>query len=164
MDSPPHVYLRAGAIGGRLALHWRERGKAASMGKAKAARPLDIILLAASVLLVVGVLTFAGPCVHDDGTFGPCLDSATGLVGAGVFLAGVSLFLLLSTAPTARIVLALLALALALFAMFAPGNVLPLCLMDTMQCRAVMQPFALVTGAFIAVVSIAVAVLAFRSR
>lgn len=134
------------------------------MAKTARTRPLDIALLAVSALLVVGILTFAGPCVHDGESFGECFNAAAGVAGAGIFLAGVAMFLLLSTAPTARIVLGLVALALAAFVAIAPGNALPLCADGTMQCHLVMQPFALACGAVAAIISLATIAFAFRSH
>jgi len=84
--------------------------------------------------------------------------------GAALFLAGVAIFGLFDVTPTVRIILGVLGLALGLFVAFAPGNLLPLCMMETMQCRAVMQPFALLLGIVLAVLSAAQGILGFRIR
>lgn len=134
------------------------------MRYASAFKALGVAMMAVSVLLGVGVLTFAGPCIHDDGTVGACVSSAQGIMGAAVMLVGIALVELLVPHPLVRGICAALALALGLFALFAPGNALPLCMMQTMPCRAVMQPFAMVCGAAIVLMSAVVIMLAFRSR
>ncbi|MDO4890973.1 MAG: DUF4418 family protein [Coriobacteriaceae bacterium] len=127
-------------------------------------RVLNVALLAGSALLIVGLFSFAGPCSHDDGSLSTCFNSATGIGGAALFLAGVAIFGLFDVTPTVRIILGVLGLALGLFVAFAPGNLLPLCMMETMQCRAVMQPFALLLGIVLAVLSAAQGILGFRIR
>lgn len=125
---------------------------------------LNYAILAVGAILIVGLFTFAGPCAHDDGSLSECFNSATGIGGAALFLVGVAMFGLFDVTPTVRIILGVLGVALGLFAAFAPGNLLPLCMMETMQCRAVMQPFAMVMGVVAAILSAAQAVLGFRVR
>ena len=60
--------------------------------------------------------------------------------------------------------LSLVAAACGVFVALAPGNVLPLCMMATMRCRLVMQPFAEFCGIAIAAVSLIAGVRAFRMR
>ena len=127
-------------------------------------RIINYALLAIGVLVIVGLFTFAGACSHDDGSAPACFNSATGIGGAALFLVGVAIFGVFDVTPTVRIVLGLLGVFLGLFIAFAPGTILPLCMMETMQCRAVMQPFALLMGILSAALSAAQCVLGFRIR
>lgn len=130
----------------------------------KAYKILSIAVLVLAVFVAVGLFTFAGPCVHEDGSFGGCLQSAMGIMGACLFLACIALVQLAVGNGTVRGILAIIAACLGLFMAFAPGNLLTLCMMDTMQCRLAMQPLAMFCGVLIALLSAGMAVLAFRSR
>ena len=125
---------------------------------------LKAVAAVLAAVLVVGVLTFAGPCVHDDGTAAMCQASQIGIVVAGVVAlvsAGVASFV-----KNGKLAGALLAVAACtgLFAAFAPGNALPLCMMATMRCHVAMQPFAQFLGVAVAAVSLIAAVRAFRMK
>lgn len=117
-------------------------------------------VLVLGILAIVGLFTFAGSCSHDDGTLAACFNSATGIGGAALFMVAVAMFGLFEVTPNVRIIIGLLIVLLGLFIAFAPGNILPLCMMETMQCRAIMQPFAMVVGILSAVLGAAQAVIA----
>ena len=125
-------------------------------------KPLTIALLAVSALLIVGLMTFAGPCVHDDGTASECFNSALGIGATGLFLVGLALFGLMLPQGRALGVVALIAIALAIFIIAAPGNLFPLCMMDTMHCRAVMMPFATLCAVAVMGISAVLAFFSFR--
>ena len=52
---------------------------------------------------------------------------------------------------------------LGVIAVFAPGTFLPLCMMATMRCNAIMHPVAMVFGALICIIAIADTVLVMRA-
>lgn len=114
--------------------------------------------------LAIGVLTFAGPCVHADGSQAACAQAGHAVLAASVVSFVLALAALMLRNRTITSVLALLGAAGAVFAAMAPANVFPLCMMQTMHCWAVMRPFALVVGLLAAVLLIAGAAKARRSR
>ena len=110
------------------------------------------------LLLLVGVLTFAGPCTHEDGTLAACSTAgqATSIAAAlGLALSVVALAVRNRKVSGA---LALAAAIAAIFAAIAPGTVFPLCMMRSMHCWAVMQPYSLVMGVAAAILCLVGAV------
>ena len=127
-------------------------------------RVLIIIAAVVAGVLGVGALTFAGACVHDDGSVSTCHAAQMAVVAAAVVaLVCAVAALLVRNRKTAGALLVVAALA-GVFAAVSPGNVFALCMMATMRCRAVMLPFAQFMGAVLAVVAIVAAVRAFRSK
>ena len=43
-------------------------------------------MLALSLVVVIGSRTFLGPCIHEDGSFGPCHWAGQSLLGLGCVL------------------------------------------------------------------------------
>ena len=127
-------------------------------------RPLLVIACLLGVLLVVGVLTFAGPCVHEDGSTSACHDASVAILVAGVASALAALVALISSNHAVTGALSVIAAFAAAFAAFAPGNLFGLCMMQTMRCWTIMKPFALVCGGAIALLALIQAVIAFRNR
>lgn len=122
------------------------------------------LALVLAALLAVGVLTFAGPCIHEDGTTGMCFGASRFAVAAAFAAVAAALVRLVLTSP--RIwVMADSVLALSgVCAAFVPGTVLPLCMMATMRCNAVMKPFALLMGIGIAILGVADLMLSRRGK
>lgn len=132
------------------------------MSKDSASKALGVVIAVLAAVLVVGALTFAGPCVHDDGSASACQASQFGIVGAGAvaLIAAIASLLVKNRAATSALLF--VAAAAGLFAAFAPGNLLALCMMSSMRCRAVMQPFAQFAGVALAAVSIIAGIRAAR--
>ena len=97
-----------------------------------------VILLAAALVTAVGSQTFLSPCVHDDGSFGPCHWAGQTLLGLGCVL-GVMAVLCLCV-KRARQGVYLSALPVCLMGIMTPGTLIDICHMSTMHCRMVMQP------------------------
>lgn len=112
--------------------------------------PEVILLFVLSLVLAIGSQTFLHPCVHEDGSPAPCGGVGTGLLltGIGCALLG---FLLLIRVPKMRTVLYALACCAGVITILIPGTFLPVCGMDSMRCRMVTRPAALVLGILIAV-------------
>ena len=125
-------------------------------------KAVQIALLALSVLLVVGVMTFAGPCVHDDGTVAACHEAAQAVLVAGAVASALSLAALFVSNGRASGVIALATACCGAFAAAAPGTLFGMCMMQTMRCWAVMRPFALACGALVCIGGLVVAVRSFR--
>lgn len=96
------------------------------------------VALALSLAAAIGSFTFLAPCVHDDGTVGACWWAGRALLGLGCLLAVLSVFTLLSA--RARFGTYLSAIAVCAAGILTPGTLISLCRMDSMRCRAVMQP------------------------
>lgn len=114
---------------------------------------VGIILTVLNALLIVGVLTFAGPChVHDDGSVGTCLWAARAVLGVGIVCAVLSLVRVFERDEGERRGLSLGAALLGALAACVPIALIELCADQSMRCHTVMQPFVTVVGALIAVV------------
>ena len=98
------------------------------------------IALLLSAVIAVGSVSFLGPCVHEDGSFGPCHWAGQAMLGIGLLLAVLSLTALLVKDGRLRAGLLFAAAAAAVLGIFVPGTLISLCGMATMRCRAVMRP------------------------
>ena len=126
--------------------------------------PLLAVTAALALLLAAGVLTFAGPCVHEDGSTAACSAASQAILAAAIasFIAAVVSLLLGSR--RAQGALSLVAALAGAFAVAIPGGLFGLCMMQTMRCWTAMRPFAMVVGALICLCGIVAAVRAFRSK
>ena len=97
-----------------------------------------LILLALSLAIAAGSQTFFSPCVHEDGSFGPCHWAGQTLLGLGCVLGALAVLALLIRG--ARFGVYISALPLCVLGILTPGNLIDLCHMSTMRCRMVMQP------------------------
>ena len=124
--------------------------------------PAALVALVFAGLLAVGVLTFAGPCVHDDGSVATCHAASIAVIGAGAagFVAALA-GLLISGSKGSVELYAVSAIAGA-FAAAGPGVLFPLCMMQTMHCWTVMRPFALICGIALCITAVVAAIMASR--
>lgn len=127
-------------------------------------RATGIIVFVLGMLVMIGELTFAGPCVHDDGSVSRCANAGTALLCAGVLLAVLALLAVVLKGRNARIVLFVLCVVTSVAVMLIPGTIFPICGMATMHCQLVMRPFALVVGLVAAVTSVVGLVGAIRAK
>ena len=97
-----------------------------------------IILLILSVVIILGSQTFLSPCVHEDGSFGPCHWARQTLLGSGCVLGIMAAFAL--CVEHAHLGIYLGALPVCALGILTPGTLIDLCRMSTMRCRMVMQP------------------------
>ena len=95
------------------------------------------ILLALSLIIVIGSQTFLSPCVHEDGSFGACHWAGQALLGLGCALGMISVIALINRA---RFGAYLSALPVCILGILTPGSLIDLCHMSTMRCRMVLQP------------------------
>ena len=96
------------------------------------------VMLALSLAVIVGSLTFLSPCVHEDGSFGPCHWAGRALMGLGC--ASGALALLALAFRKARFGVYLSAMPVCALGVLTPGALIGLCRMSTMRCRMLMQP------------------------
>lgn len=110
-------------------------------------RPFHVAAFVFTVLLIVGIVTFAGPCVHEDGSAAVCQGAAHAVVVAGVVACISTLVSLIVRSLKVSGVCVLVAACCGAFAVIAPGVLFGMCMMQTMRCWTVMRPFTLVCGA-----------------
>ena len=114
-----------------------------------------LIILALAVLMAIGSATFLGPCVHEDGSFGACHWAGKALLGIGLLMAVQALLALALRSHAARLGLFMAMVPTAALGVFIPGTLIDLCRMDTMRCRAVMQPSMALICAAVAIAALA---------
>ena len=97
-----------------------------------------MILLVLSLMITIGSQSFLSPCVHEDGSFGPCHWAGQTLMGLGCVV-GILAILSLCV-QKARLGTYMSALPVCGLGILIPGTLIDLCHMSTMRCRMVMQP------------------------
>ena len=122
-----------------------------------------ILLLVLAAIIAAGSVTVLGPCVHEDGSKGPCADAGRALLIDGCVTAILAILITMVNRRGLRMALFAAALCAAVIGILLPGVLMPLCKMDTMHCRAVMQPSMIIlSGA--AAVSALTGIITERSR
>ena len=120
----------------------------------KASPPVGIALRALSLLLVVGVQTFAGSCAtHSDGNVGSCVWAARAVLGIGIVLVALSVVRIFERDEGERRGLCVGIASLGVLTALMPGVFIDLCADETMRCVAVFRPFCICVGAVIALVA-----------
>ena len=119
-------------------------------------------VLLLSVVIAVGSVSFLGPCVQVDGSFGSCHWAGQAMLGIGLLLAVLNLAALLVKDGRLRAGLLFAAAAAAVLGLFVPGTLIRLCGMATMRCRAVMRPAMMLLCALTAVSCLAGGIAAYR--
>ena len=112
------------------------------------------ILLALAAVIAIGSVTVLGPCVHEDGSEAACTRAGRAVFCDGCVLALLAVLILSIRKPSARIVLFFISLCVAAVGIAFPGTVFPICRVDTMHCRAVMQPAMIILFASELIVSV----------
>ena len=102
------------------------------------------------LVLAVGAQTFARPCVHADGSAALCAPVKTWLTAEGGLTAVLAWLSMIRPGAVTQG----LAAAGGLLAALTPGVLVPVCRADTMACRRVTGPTALVIGVLIGIVSL----------
>ena len=97
-----------------------------------------IIMLILSLIIIIGSQSFLSPCVHEDGSFGPCHWAGQMLLGLGCAAAVLASFAM--CVKRARPGVYLSSLPVCVLGILTPGILIDLCRMSTMRCRMVMQP------------------------
>lgn len=129
-------------------------------------RRIDPFLVTTAVLaalLVVGVLTFAGPCMHEDGSRAACFTASRAILAAAIVSLVMAVAALFLKNRRVQSVFACVSALAGAVAAASPGGLFGLCMVQTMHCWTAMRPFAMVAGALVCVCGVAAAVRAFRS-
>ena len=115
---------------------------------------LALIPCALSLLLAIGTMTIFHACeMKDDGTWMHC---HTAQVYVAACAAGLSVLLLPSVflkSRAVRILAGVIGFAGGIVVLFIPGNIVSMCMMNTMRCYTVMQPFVRIMAVLITVSS-----------
>ena len=93
-----------------------------------------------SLIIAVGSVSFFGPCVHEDGSFGACHWAGQALFGIGMLLAALNFIALVVKSEDVRRGLLIAIILTTLLGFFIPGGLISLCRMASMRCRSVMMP------------------------
>ena len=99
-------------------------------------------------------MSFLGPCVHEDGSFGNCRWAGQALFGVGLLLAAESLFALLNPDSRTRQGAFVPMLFTACLGCLVPGTLIELCHMAAMRCRALMKPAMIILFSLAALISL----------
>ena len=105
-----------------------------------------------SALLVLGVLTVFSACgMKDDGTWMKCHGAHTTVAKLGGAM--IALFLLAAVLRdrALKICLYVLGIVGSVVVFLIPETIMPMCMMRTMRCYTVMQPFVRIMAVMIAV-------------
>ena len=115
---------------------------------ASKAQPLvGIILTALAVVLLAGLLTFAGPCAVQAGEeTRSCLWASRALVGVDAVLLIIALVRIFEQDEGERRGLSFASALLGVLIAMMPGTLIALCSDPSTHCNAVMRPFALALG------------------
>ncbi len=113
----------------------------------------DIVLLVINVLFLLGMLFWFGPCDHvkEDGSFMNCHWAGVVLAGTAAVMTVISLAHLLIPDTGMKAGLSAALVPCSVFAFLVPGNLISLCMMNTMRCRSVMTPAAMVCSALVVI-------------
>ncbi len=113
---------------------------------------LNIVL---SAVIAAGSVSFLGPCIHEDGSYGACHWAGRAMFGIGLLLAAESVFTMFCGDSRIRQGAFVPLLFTSCLGCLIPGSLIDLCHMATMRCRALMQPAMLILCAISALVSLA---------
>ena len=127
----------------------------------KSERFFGIAEAAVSVLLTVGSLTFFSACGLHERKYMACHWAQNAVALIGIVLTIQSLARIFLKDRGRRTGLALSIFTLAVSAVFVPGTVINLCMMETMRCHTVFRPAVFVIGIVLALISGADAVISF---
>ena len=119
-------------------------------------------VFALALVISVGSVSFLGPCVHEDGTFGPCHWAGRTLLGLGCVLGALAALAL--CVRDARFGVFLGAVPVSVLGILTPGTLISLCKMSSMHCRAVMQPAMTILFAAAGLAALCGAVICFREK
>ena len=105
-----------------------------------------------SFFLTVGVLTVFHACeMKDDGTWMHCHAAQTDVAICGTVLCVLFLISTFVKNRVLRILIGVVGTVGSILVMFIPGGFVSMCMMNTMRCYTVMQPFVRIMGVSIAV-------------
>ena len=126
---------------------------------------LNIVPIVIALLLAVGVSTvFKGCGPKEDGSWMHCHTAQLHVFRLSLVVALLGLVDFLLKNRVAKLVLGGAAIVLSVVTVLIPGILVPLCMMETMHCQAVMKPFVSVVGVLLVVFGVVKEVVLIRSK
>ena len=108
----------------------------------------DIILVVFGAVFFIGILTFFGPCgPKDDGSWMTCHWAGQAATGLSAVLLFMSVVHIIVKNPGIKTGLSIAVIPTAILAILIPGNIISMCMMNTMRCHAVMKPGVVICSA-----------------
>ena len=121
--------------------------------QSKPAPIVGVMLLALSLLLAVGLRTFAAPCeAHGTGAVTMCHWACRVILGMDVVLGVIALVRVFEMDEGERRGLSFSAALVGALIAATPGWLIPLCEDATLRCQGTMRPFCLFVGMAVALV------------
>ena len=105
----------------------------------------DLVLVVLNLFFLLGIVFVFHPCgPMEDGSWMHCHWAGVAVTVCAAVLLVLSVIHLLAPGPRVKTLLAILEIPVALAAAIIPRNIIPLCMMADMRCRAIMRPAAIV--------------------
>ena len=115
---------------------------------------VSVIATVLALVLAIGVSTAFSACgPKEDGTWMHCHDVQVAILACGVVATVVLAAATVIKEKGARIALYAVAVVVCIVVLALP-SVMPMCMVDTMRCHAVMAPFARVVAVLVGVLSV----------
>ena len=125
----------------------------ANVNASKSQPVVGILLTALATLLIVGLVSFAGPCEpHGQNVSPACVWAERAVLGIGVVALILAVVRIFEMDEGERRGLSLSCALLGILTAAVPGALIGLCDDPAMHCNAIMRPFVLVVGLAIGVV------------
>ena len=110
----------------------------------------DFIMLVLSVIFLTGIRTFFAPCgPKDDGSWMTCHWAGQAITGIAAVLFVISVIHLFVKDARIKQGLSLAMIPVALLSAVLPGNLIGLCMMDTVRCHSVMRTASVVLSVLV---------------
>ena len=124
---------------------------------------IPLVPAALSALLLAGGVTVFSACEpKPDGTWMHCHQCQNMVAGSAVGLIALYGASALATKKPVRLALLALAVIASVVVFFIPGGICPLCMMKTMRCHTVFQPFVRIMSVLVAGSGIGALVASFK--
>ena len=115
---------------------------------------LDILPIALGLMLSAGTATLFHACdMKDDGTWMKCHTAQEAVIAAGLAAALWFLIAELIRYYVIRVLLYILGVLGCIVIFMLPGTVMPMCVLRTMRCCTVMQPYVIIMASATAIAS-----------
>ncbi len=110
----------------------------------------DFLLTAITLLFLIGSFTFLSPCpAKEDGSWMNCHWAGQAISGLAAVLLVISLIHLFAPDPKVKLGLSLSMIPTALLAAILPGNLITLCMMESMRCHTTMRPLTIIISVLV---------------
>jgi len=116
----------------------------------------SLVPMVLCLLLAAGSATVFSACgMKDDGTWMHCHSTQDTVILCAVILSAVLLFHAFLHQRILRVILNVIGVIGAVLIFLTPGNLMPMCMMHTMRCYTLFQPFVRIMSVLICLICIA---------